>query len=164
MSPRNTAAPPGQRSTSLRRPVPTATTPLCTNSCATDLNATVFFKPTSTGGSGIVVPFKKSTFNRNQYGVNFGGPILHDRLFFFLDYEGFRRVLKPLSLLTLPTLNELNGVLVSTVRNPLTGTVYPAGTPIPQSAINPLSAQIISASARSPACRLQAPPALARAV
>ncbi len=111
----------------------------------TDLNATGFFKPTSTGSSGIVVPFKKPTFNRNQYGVNFGGPILHDKLFFFLDYEGFRQVLKPLSVLTLPTLNELNGVLVSTVRNPLTGAVYPAGKPIPQSAINPLSAQIISA-------------------
>ena len=29
------------------------------------------------------------------------------------------------------------------VRNPVTGAVYPAGTPIPSSAINPLSAQII---------------------
>ncbi len=116
----------------------------------TALNATGFFKPTSTGTSGIIVPFKKPTFQRNQYGVNFGGPINagfigHNRLFFFLDYEGFRQVLKPLAALTLPTQNELNGILVATVRNPLTGKIYPAGTQIPQADINPLSQQIITA-------------------
>ena len=105
----------------------------------TDLNAVGFFKPTLGA-----VPFQKPTFNRNQFGVNFGGPIVRDKLFFFLDYEGFRQTLKPLSVLTLPTQNELSGVLVASVKNPLTGVVYPAGTPIPASAINPLSAQIIS--------------------
>ena len=111
----------------------------------TALNATGFFKPTQTGSSGIVVPFKKSTFNRNQYGMNLGGPILRSRLFFFIDYEGFRQVLKPLSVLTLPTQNELNGILVATVRNPLTGKIYPAGSQIPAADINPLSRQIITA-------------------
>ena len=117
----------------------------------TDLNAAGFFKPTLIGGTGITTPFKKPVFNRNQYGVNFGGPIVKNKLFFFLDYEGFRQVLKPLSVLTLPTQNELNGILVVTVKNPITGTVYPAGTPIPNApanaptqGINPLSAQIIN--------------------
>jgi hypothetical protein len=110
----------------------------------TALNAPGFFKPTLIGSSGISVPFQKPTFDRNQYGVNFGGPILKDRLFFFLDYEGFRQVFKNLSTLTLPTQNELNGILVVPVKNAVTGTVYPAGTAIPASAINPLSAQIIS--------------------
>ncbi|RXH57903.1 Oar protein [Granulicella sibirica] len=109
----------------------------------TDLNATGFFKPTTVGGAGNVIPFKKPVFNRNQYGINFGGPILKDRLFFFLDYEGFRQVLKPLTVLTLPTQNELAGNLVVAVQNPLTGVVYPAGTPIPASAINPISAGIV---------------------
>ncbi|HEY6375622.1 MAG TPA: TonB-dependent receptor, partial [Edaphobacter sp.] len=105
----------------------------------TDLNATGFFKPTLG-----TVPFQKPTFNRNQFGANFGGPIIRDKLFFFLDYEGFRQTLKPLSVLTLPTQNQLNGILVASVKNPITGVVYPAGTPIPASAINPLSAQILT--------------------
>jgi hypothetical protein len=110
----------------------------------TALNAAGFFKPTLVGNTGISVPFKKPTFNRNQFGVNFGGPIIKDKLFYFVDYEGFRQVLKPLSVLTLPTQNELNGILVVPVKNATTGVVYPANTPIPASAINPLSAQIIS--------------------
>ncbi|WP_245817868.1 TonB-dependent receptor [Granulicella rosea] len=111
----------------------------------TDLNATGFFKPTQVGSSGITVPFKKPTFNRNQFGMNFGGPIVPNKLFFFLDYEGFRQVLKPLSVFTLPTQNELNGVLVVPTRNPLTGKTYAPGVAIPTSDINPLSLQIITA-------------------
>jgi len=110
----------------------------------TDFNAAGFFKPTLIGSAGTSVPFQKSTFNRNQFGMNFGGPIIKNKLFFFVDYEGFRQTLKPLYVYTLPTQNEIGGNLVVPVRNPITGQVYPSGTPIPSAAINPLSAKIIS--------------------
>lgn len=109
----------------------------------TAFNAAGFFKPTLVGSTGNAVPFQKPTLNRNQFGMNFGGPILKSKLFFFLDYEGFRQTLRPLYVLTLPTQNEINGILVVDVKNPLTGKTYPKGTPIPAGDINPLSAQII---------------------
>jgi len=110
----------------------------------TDLNAAGFFKPNVVSNTGGVTPFKKPAFNRNQFGMDFGGPIQKDKLFFFLDYEGFRQKLTPLSVLTLPTQNELNGNLVVPVRNPLTGAIYQAGTSIPTAAMDPVSAQIVS--------------------
>ena len=110
----------------------------------TDLNAPGFFKPKLIGSSGTIQPFVKPAFNRNQYGINFGGPLVKDKLFYFIDWEGFRQTLKPLTVYTLPTQNELNGILVVPVRNPVTGVVYPANTAIPTGAINPLSLQVIS--------------------
>jgi hypothetical protein len=110
----------------------------------TDLNAAGFFKPNIVSNTGKVTPFHEPAFNRNQYGVNFGGPIMKDKLFFFLDYEGFRQTLTPLSVLTLPTQNELNGVLVVPVRDPVTGTTYAAGTTIPSTAFDPLNAQVVN--------------------
>jgi hypothetical protein len=110
----------------------------------TNLNAAGFFKPTTVSNTGTSIPFQKPTFNRNQFGINVGGPIIKNRLFYFLDYEGFRQTLTPLNVLTLPTQNELNGILVVPVKNATTGVVYPANTAIPASAINPLSAAIIT--------------------
>ena len=110
----------------------------------TDLNAAGFFKPTLVGTNGPV-SFRKPTTNRNQFGGNVGGPIFRDKFFFFLDYEGLRAITKPLFVLTLPTQNELNGILVANVRNPLTGATYAAGQRIPVSAFNPLSLQVVRA-------------------
>ena len=53
-----------------------------------DLDARNFFntKFTQTGA-----PNPQATFKRNQFGANFGGPIVHDKLFFFLSYEALRQ-------------------------------------------------------------------------
>ena len=92
----------------------------------TDLNAFGYIKPIA-GTHALVKP----GFNRNQFGADFGGPILKNRLFFFLDYEGFRQTLTPSVVLTVPTQNEINGILAVDVQDPLSpGTYYKAGTSI----------------------------------
>ncbi len=87
----------------------------------TDLNAIGFFAPPNG---------KKPQYNRNQFGGNIGGPILHDKLFFFVDYEGFRQIRKQTSTATLPTNNQRAGIFGTTVYDPYTGQPYAAGTSI----------------------------------
>src|SRR5208283_5181817 len=48
----------------------------------TDLNARNFFDLASVG--------PQQPFHLNQFGGNIGGPIVHNRTFFFVDYEGVR--------------------------------------------------------------------------
>src|SRR6266404_7908633 len=48
----------------------------------------------------------KNPLHRNQYGGTVGGPILKDRMFFFLSYEGFRQVAPTVSLTRVPTAVE----------------------------------------------------------
>ncbi|HEY0162144.1 MAG TPA: TonB-dependent receptor [Edaphobacter sp.] len=99
----------------------------------TDLNATGFFRPP--GG-------QKPSYNRNQFGGNFNGPIIKDHLFFFLDYEGFRQVRKQVSSATVPTVNQANGIFSKDVYDPYNGTKYAAGTSV-------LNAPDISPAART---------------
>ncbi len=98
----------------------------------TVFNAEGFFKPVS----------GNLPFNQNQFGGALGGPIVKDKMFFFLDYEGFRRVYHTPLFASLPTVAEKNGIFTTAVQNPLTQTVYAAGTPVP---INPLAQAVIAA-------------------
>ncbi|HKW75546.1 MAG TPA: TonB-dependent receptor, partial [Terriglobales bacterium] len=41
--------------------------------------------------TGAQVPNPMASFKRNQFGGDFGGPIIHDKTFFFLSYEGLRQ-------------------------------------------------------------------------
>lgn len=58
-------------------------------------NANNFF--TKRAGQAI------APYNRNQYGFTFGGPVLHNRLFFFGNWEGFRQSQQTQGLYTVPT-------------------------------------------------------------
>ena len=88
----------------------------------TALNASNYFKP---------VTGEKPPLRRNQFGGVLGGPILKNRAFFFADYEGFRQDRKLTAFTTIPTAAQKNGVLPVDIRDPRTGAVYAAGTPIP---------------------------------
>ena len=51
---------------------------------------------------------KKGELRQNQFGASIGGPIIKDKLFYFGDYEGFRRVQGTVLPGSVPTLSERN--------------------------------------------------------
>jgi len=53
---------------------------------------------------------RKPELRQNQFGGSFGGPILRDRTFFFVDYEGFRQVAGLTYTSTVPTIDEYNNI------------------------------------------------------
>src|SRR5215468_4266788 len=55
----------------------------------TSLDSRNYFNPATVSGSTAVLP--QSTFRRNQFGANFGGPIMKNKTFFFGTYEGLRQ-------------------------------------------------------------------------
>jgi hypothetical protein len=88
----------------------------------------------------------KPKFIRNQFGGNFGGPILSKRFFFFMDYEGLRQTRSQNTTVTLPTASQRNRIFATTVYDPYTGTAYAANTPIPSNAVNisPTALRVLS--------------------
>jgi hypothetical protein len=83
----------------------------------TQLNAVGFFKP-ATG---------KPTLIQNQYGATFGGPIVKDKMFFFTNYEAFRRTQKTVAFATLPSLDARAGRMGIPILDPITGAIYGDG-------------------------------------
>ncbi len=104
----------------------------------TEFNAVGFFKPVLGG----TLPF-----NQNQFGAAFGGPIIKDKMFFFGDYEGFRRVYHALLFATVPTTAEDQGNFSAynvTLKNPLTGQAI-SGNAIPATMFTPLATTVLAA-------------------
>jgi hypothetical protein len=100
----------------------------------TELNAVGFFKP-ATG---------KPSLQRNQFGGTVGGPMVKNRAFFFANYEGFRELQKFPSFSSIPSLLDRQGNFTTAVRNPLTGEVFAANTPIPASKMIPFAVKVLN--------------------
>lgn len=104
----------------------------------TAFNATGFFKPANN---------QKPVLIQNQFGGTFGGPILKNKLFFFVDYEGYRRIAKQVAFAVLPTAEQRQGIFTNAsgaplaIRNPLTGAVYANGI-VPQSDITTFARRV----------------------
>jgi len=82
---------------------------------------------------------------RNQFGGGIGGPIVHNRTFFFADYDGLRGNQGFSELGTVPTAAERTGDLsgLAPVINPFTGQQF-AGNQIPTSLISPIALKILN--------------------
>ena len=86
-------------------------------------------------GPFLATGLTKPKFIRNQFGGTFGGPILQDRTFFFVDYEGTRQVFNSTVFSTLPSANQRAGLFYLNddpsnpdnaipLQNPITGATY----------------------------------------
>ena len=75
-------------------------------------------------------------FVRNQFGAGLGGPLKHDRTFFFVNYEGFRQVQATTAIATVPDALAHQGLLPSAANPSACTNATPSGcAAIP---INPL--------------------------
>jgi hypothetical protein len=101
----------------------------------TQLNAVGFFQPLG----GV-----KPVYQQNQFGASLGGRIIKDKLFFFVDYEGLRRVQRALTFATIPTAAYKAGNFGTAVKNPYTGQIYADGV-VPASAVSPFARAVLNA-------------------
>lgn len=107
------------------------------------LDANTFFS----NRSGVA----KQAFRRNIFGATFGGPVIKNKAFFFVDYEGTQqRSSGPATASVAPAAwrtGNLSDFLTKsnlTVRDPLTGSAFP-GNIIPQARIvNPVAQKLFS--------------------
>src|SRR5499426_2728864 len=103
-----------------------------------NLNATNYFQTGSTA---------KPEYHRNQYGGMLGGPLVKDRTFFFVDYQGQRQSIGRTVTSNVPTLAERSGVFSQNIYDPTT-TVgntrqpFPNNT-IPRSAMDPVALALL---------------------
>jgi hypothetical protein len=100
------------------------------------------------------VPNPTPSLIQNQFGGAIGGKIIPKKLFFFADYEGFRRAFHNLQTSTLPTARQRAGTFTTTddatgtavsVRNPYTGVVYAGQLPAAAFTVNPLASLVLNA-------------------
>jgi hypothetical protein len=97
--------------------------------------------------------FPESALRLNQFGGTLGGPIIRNRTFFFLNYEGFRRRAGITRITNVPTLAQRAGNFLDNNGNPITIAVNPASAQLfnlfPQPNLSDPSGNFISSPEQS---------------
>jgi hypothetical protein len=81
-----------------------------------------FLRNTNLDGRDYFVP-TRGAYHQNQFGGTFGGPIKHDKIFFFGDYQGNRVVQGVSTTFSVPTPEELGGDFSNATGPQMTGKV-----------------------------------------
>ena len=95
----------------------------------------------------------KPDYRRNQYGGTFGGPLVTDHTFFFVDYQGQRQSIGRTAISTVPTVLQRQGIFtesiggkVPVIYDPATGgairTQFPGNT-IPIGRMDPVALALL---------------------
>ncbi len=99
---------------------------LTTKSGSNDLHGTVFefLRNEAVNARNLFAPATaanphKPEFRRNQFGFVLGGPIVHDKTFFFADYQGTRQLIGRVVTSTVPTVAEQTGDFSALLGAPL---------------------------------------------
>jgi len=80
--------------------------------------------------------FGRQPYKQNQFGFTFGGPIIKNKTFFFVDYEGERIRQALPQLVSIPTPDELGGNFSSILQNQPAQAVDANGNPVAQNAVD----------------------------
>ena len=98
----------------------------------------------ATPWSANLIGASKPDLKWNQFGGALGGPIKKNKLFYFLDYEGFLQRFANQFLTTVPTLDERQGKFYQTIKDPATNQPF-SNNAIPQSQWDALGAKLVAA-------------------
>lgn len=85
----------------------------------------------------------KSNLSWNQFGGTVGGPIVKNKVFYFVDYEGFREDYSTPFIVTVPTAAEQQGIFYHTIYYPGTKNPIPNNT-LPASLEDPMGMKLMA--------------------
>ena len=105
------------------------------------LNARNYFQP---------APAAKPEYRRSQFGGTAGGPLVRDRTFFFVDYQGQRQGIGRTAISTVPTLLQRQGVFSEAIAGRVPSVYDPSTTAAGTLARSPFPGNAIPADRIDP--------------